>query len=207
MIKQSLMWMAAAALAACQGVDASVDEQQEQVGPPAASRDYPQLFGTAQHAGLAGTEQTNLRVVATIPQDSDVAKRLNTSGFLQVHEPPPIVQGDYVIVPTTQGFTEPQDFFEKSTTRYGLKAFKWSPTVTAAGATLKPVWNTITPAVLVDQAFCSFGCQTNGYESLFGPEKLAEYREHNPDRPSRTARCTRPAAPASWCATTWRPAA
>lgn len=135
----------------------------------ASAGEYNQLFGTPQHAGVAGTEQTGLHVVARIRQDSDVDKRLNTSGFLQVHEPPPLVSGDYVVVPTTQGFTEPEDFFEKSTTKYGVRVFRWSPTVTAPDATLVPVWETITDAQLVDQVFCSFGCQTNGYEALFGP--------------------------------------
>jgi len=186
MIKPSFVFVGLAALVACQGEDSSVDEQSVTL-PPGPSCDHPQLFGTAQHAGLACPEQTNLRVVATIQQDADVAKRLNTSGFLQVHEPPPIVRGDFVVVPTTQGFTEPVDFFEKSTTRYGLKAFRWTPSAGAPDAELRPIWDTITPAVLVDQAFCSFGCQTNGYEALFGPA-IANGSVYSPGRSGQLVR-------------------
>lgn len=157
------------AIAACdQGTGQDVGVQTDTIVRPLAG-DHPQIFGTPQHAGVAGTEQVGLRVVEQIQQDSDVAARLNTSGFLQVHEPPPLVKGNFVVIPTTQGFTEPTDFFQKSTTRYGLKVSRWVPAVTIPSAVLTPVWDTITDAVLVDQAFCGFGCQTNGYEALYGP--------------------------------------
>lgn len=163
-------WMVVVlAIAACDsGAEQADVVQAADIAKPLGC-ESPQLFGNAQHAGAACKEQVGLHVVDQIQQDSDVQARLNTSGFLQVHEPPPLVKGNFVVVPTTQGFTEPQNFFEKSTTRYGLKTFRWVPSVTAPGAILTPIWDTLTDAVLVDQAFCSFGCQTNGYEALFGP--------------------------------------
>lgn len=150
----------------------------EEVGPHdvviAGGGDYSQIFGNAQHAGNAGIEQTGLHVVATIEQETlqQTADRLRTSGFLQAHYPPPLVRGDFVVIPTTSNFTEPLFFFEKSTVKYGLKALRWLPSVSSPNATLAPIWtidDVDGQGILVDGAFCSFGCQTNGYEALYAP--------------------------------------
>lgn len=175
----NIRWMAVCVSVAACSSRAAPDLIQDETAKDSVQRgcEYSQLFGNAQHAGCPGTGLTGLHVVERLQQDADVKVRLHTSGFLQIHEPSLAVTPDgFVVMGTTSGFIEPQDFFEKSTTKYGLKAFKWMPASTdeershadAAGKVLKPIWETDTAAVLVDGAFCSFGCQTNGYEQMFG---------------------------------------
>jgi len=72
--------------------------------------DYPQVFGNAAHVGRACPElRGGLSVVKIIVQDPDADAENEQSGFLQVHESPPLTSGDFVVIPSKQGFVSIDD--------------------------------------------------------------------------------------------------
>ncbi len=139
-----------------------ITEVTQEIGLPAC--DYPQIYGTPDHGGRACPELSNMTKVAEIVQDADAAAEIDSNGFLQVHEGAVLTFGDFVVVPTKDGFT---DVFNEQTTRYHVQAYKWSPSVTAVGATLLPAWTFDSDFATVDAQVCSFGCMTNGYVQAF----------------------------------------
>lgn len=126
--------------------------------------DWNQVYGTADHAGRACPEQHGLTKVAELPSDVDWAAEVDSNGFLQKHEGAVVTFGDYVVVPTSSGFT---DVFHEATTHYGISTYKWVPSVSAPGAQLVHQWDAASDFVTVDGAVCSFGCMTNGYVQAF----------------------------------------
>jgi hypothetical protein len=105
-----------------------------------------------------------LTKIAELPQDADWAAEVDSNGFLQVHQSPVVTSGDWVVVPSKDGFT---DVFNEATTRYHIAAYRWNPSVTAVGAKLGLAWTADTDFATVDGAVCSFGCMTNGYVQQF----------------------------------------
>lgn len=158
----SYRWMAVGlTMAACTSPrDTAVTAE---IGSPSAC-DYPQIYGTADHSGRACPEINNMVKVAEIVQDADANAEIESNGFLQVHESPAVTLGDFVVVPTKDGFT---DVFNEQTTRYHVTTYKWVPSVTAANAKLVHQWDADSDFQTVDAAVCSFGCMTNGYVQQF----------------------------------------
>lgn len=163
MIKNSLLFTGLAFLIGCQGVDAVVDETSTEL---AAACDYAQVYGNASHAGIACPEVVNMEVVKVITQDPDANAENDFSGFLQIHESAPLTSGDYVLVPSKSGYVNSLD---RSPERYHVQAFRWSPSVTAPGATLEEAWKLDTDWQPVDGVIASFGYVTNGYVQQFQP--------------------------------------
>jgi len=127
--------------------------------------DWPQPFGTSDHAGKACPELQGMTEIADIVQDVDADAEIASNGFLQVHEGPVVTLGDTMVIPVKSGFT---DVFHEQTTQYGLTAYRWMPSVTALDRQLVHAWDASTDFVTVDAAVCSFGCMTNGYVQEHG---------------------------------------
>lgn len=128
--------------------------------------DYPQVFGTAQHTGRACPEVSGLSVVGVITQDPDADAENAASGFLQIHESPPLTSGDWLIVPSKRGFTSIED---RTTEHWHVQAFRWVPSASAPNATLSPMWDAETDWRPVDAVVRSIGYITNGYVQQFAP--------------------------------------
>jgi hypothetical protein len=121
--------------------------------------DWPQAFGTPDHAGRACPEVHGLTKVAEIVQDADWEAEVQSNGFLQVHEGPAVTWGDMLVVPVKSRFT---DVDNQQTVQYGVAAYRWTPSIMAPDRVLEHVWDGDTDFVTVDGAVCSFGCMTNG---------------------------------------------
>lgn len=146
--------------------------------------DYPQAFGNASHTGIACPELNNMTVVATIVQDPDADAENAFSGFLQIHESPPLTLGDFVVVPSKHGYV---DSFDRSPEHYSVQTLRWVPNVSAPGALLVPAWNLDTDWQPVDGVIKSFGYVTNGYVQSFGPA-LANGSVYMPARDGKLIR-------------------
>lgn len=172
------------ALAGCAG--GGSDTATELIGlPPIASPcDYTQAFGNGSHTGAACPEPTGLHVVATITQDPDADAENAQSGFLQIHESPPLTSGDWVVIPSKSGFT---DISDRSTERYGVQVFKWSPSALANNAVLVPMWKALTDWQPVDGVVGSLGYVTNGYVQQFAPA-IANGAVYMPARKGKVVR-------------------
>jgi hypothetical protein len=156
-----------------------------------AACDYPQAFGPPTHAGAACPEVRGMKVVATITQDPDAAAENEASGFLQVHEGPPLTSGNFVIVPSKEGFTTRSN---RGTEHYHVQAFRWAPSVTSPDATLVPLWTTKTDWQPVDSIVGSLGSYTNGYVAQFGPAVAQRQR-----LPAGARRASSPSQPDEQC--------
>jgi hypothetical protein len=172
------MWIVASAAAGCAG-GAETSTEQDLASPC----DYPQAFGTGDHGGTACPEVTGLRVVARLEQDPDADAENRDRGFLQVHESPPLTSGDFVIVPGKSGYTS---IFDQSTTRWDVRAYRWSPSVTSPGATLAPIWTQKASWQPVD-AIVSPTAYTNFYVPMFAPA-IANASVYMPERFGRVRR-------------------
>jgi hypothetical protein len=129
---------------------------------PVSFCDSTQAFGTPSHTGRACPELTGLRVV----QDPDAGAENDASGFLQIHESPPLTWGDWVVIPSKRGFTSVDD---RTTEVYSVQAFHWSPSATAPNATLVSAWSADTDWSSIDAVAGSLGSYTNGYVQQFAP--------------------------------------
>jgi hypothetical protein len=127
--------------------------------------DWPQVFGGPGHAGHACPSLSGMRVIQKLVQDGDTSAIVEQDGFVQIHLPPVVVLGDWVIIPTITGFT---DVFHRETERYHVTARKWSPSVQSRDATLpvEPNWTYDTDWQPVDAAVSPFFV-TNGYVQQF----------------------------------------
>lgn len=152
-----------ASLAACSPSGDAGTSEAELVGAPC---DWPQIFGTAQHAGRACPEVTGMRVAYVLPQDPDADAENEFSGFLQIHEPPPLTSGDFVVVPGKSGYV---DSFDRSPEAWSLDVYRWLPRVDAPNAVLKLAWSAKATWQPVDSVVGSFGSYTNGYVAQFAP--------------------------------------
>ena len=139
-------------------------ETTEDLAGAAEPCDWPQAFGTPSHAGHACPEIHGMHVAQRIVQDPDADAIVAQDGFLQIHLPPVLVSGDWVIVPTITGFT---DVFHRETEVYHVTAWRWSPSVTAVGAHLDFAWSVDTDWQPVD-AVVSPLFITFGYVQQFG---------------------------------------
>jgi hypothetical protein len=121
--------------------------------------DYPQAFGTADHAGLPCPELHGMRVAAKIVQDDLADEENEDSGFLQVHESPPLTSGDFVVIGHKSGFVS----------GYDVRGYRWVPSVDAPNAVLSPIWEVPTDWQPVDGVVGSHFYVTSGYVAMFAP--------------------------------------
>ncbi len=174
------------AVSAC-SADRDVDSTSYETEVMSTTCNYPQAFGNAQHTGIACKELHGMRVVARIIQDPDADAENAFSGFMQIHPSASLTSGDWLVVPSKHGFTgnlnADETDVDRSTERYSVKAFKWSPSVSAIGATLGldggvdpdglrtpgANWEIDTDFQTVDRAVGSFTFVTNGYVQQFQP--------------------------------------
>lgn len=166
-----LMLSMAACAAEEGGTSPSVTEE---IGGTVATCDYPQAFGNAAHTGNAcAAGPRGLQIVKQIVQDADADAEFNDFGFLSVHESPPLTSGDYLIVPSKEGYVDP---FDRSPERWFVQGWKWvcaagqvAPCVTKPGSTLQHIYDVRTGWQPVDSIVGSIGSYTNGYVQGFYP--------------------------------------
>jgi len=147
--------------------DAAISDRPAEVSNPLC--DWPQQFGVPSHTGRACPAQHGLTVVAALVSDEDAQAENAFNGFLSIHEGAVVTSGSYVVMPHSQGWTDPVEITDPSTKTYDVQVFRWDPSVDAPNRALDYLYTLPASWEPVDRAVQSFGYLTNGYVQVFQP--------------------------------------